>query len=390
MHKRDPVAEIEAYSAPLLSEERQVLAQDGTELTAAALQKKREALASNAFSFFRGTFHLFAADALHARVPNARPRAPVGLIVGDLHLENFGGYRGASGQLCFDVNDFDDVGYGPIDLDLKRLCTSALLVPGVKPDLQKKVARAIAEGWREAVVRLGGRFPVRPLQADKAEEPVRSMLADHGHKKPPALDGPKCAPVSGRWEKSVAAALDGWLENLKSFKVEPPAGKLVQVSYRFRGTGSLGRLSFWALWGHGAERRVFELKEARPSAMDAEPAGPRALMQAAAIRRLQGDPWPLVGASMLEKWPVLVRGIEPDDEKASCETLAAGPPEAFLSYAAQCGEVLARLHVRESAPALLNERWDPKEAVDTALLFAESYAEVVRDDFARFVKSIAS
>src|ERR1700704_4206892 len=131
---RDPMAEIVAACEGLHTEERRILHEEdrGRELTAEALRRKLVALASGPFSLLRGTFHVMAADLSQGRVPGASPSAPEGLVVGDLHLENFGTYRGASGELCFDVTDFDHAGAGPVDLDLKRLCTSAMLLPGIE------------------------------------------------------------------------------------------------------------------------------------------------------------------------------------------------------------------------------------------------------------------
>src|SRR5712671_8108874 len=145
LSRRDPVAEIVATCASLLGDEHRVLHQEdrGRDLTAEALRRKLDALASGPFSFLRGTFHLMATDLVQERVPGSAPSAPEALVVGDLHLENFGTFRGASGELCFDVTDFDHVGPGPLDLDLKRLCTSAMLLPGIERGLRLAAAKRI-------------------------------------------------------------------------------------------------------------------------------------------------------------------------------------------------------------------------------------------------------
>src|SRR5260370_1367585 len=175
---RDPIDEIISYNKPLLQHEvpRE---DDGKDLTRQALQRKIEALANSTFQFFRGTFHLMAWDLLLDRVPGAETMTHEGLIVGDLHVENFGIYRGQSGELCFDVNDFDDVGSGPLDLDLKRLCTSAMLLPGLTEGVRVNAARGIALAWAEEVAKLGGRFPVLPWTLPKAEAPVPDLFHDH-------------------------------------------------------------------------------------------------------------------------------------------------------------------------------------------------------------------
>jgi hypothetical protein len=116
------------------------------------------------------------------RVPGVKAATPEGLIVGDLHVENFGIYRGQSGELCFDVNDFDDVGSGPLDLDVKRLCTSALLLPGLSERVRVNAARAIALAWGDEIDKLGGRYPIPPWSLQKAEGRVGELLQERGHK----------------------------------------------------------------------------------------------------------------------------------------------------------------------------------------------------------------
>ena len=404
MTRRDPIAEIVAFNAPLLAKDRVVAAEEGgRDLTAEALSRKLEALGRNSFSFFRGTFHLLARDLLQGRVEHAAALAPEGLIVGDLHLENFGVYRGASGALVFDVNDFDDVGFGPADLDVKRLCASALLVPKLARAKALEAAKAIAKAWAQGIERLGGRFPVNAYGEDKAEGAVKSMLTEHGkhtdaelaakaapdkgHKHFDTSGSPaRYVPPAAHWRPVIEKAIDEYRRALEQFKSDLPgkSWELLDLAYRFKGTGSLGRLRFSALLGHGDDRRVVEIKEARPSALDeargAKQAGNRARMQAASIRRLQGDPWPFVAGTHLGEREALVRSIQPEEEKLSCEDLAA-TPDKLASYASQCGEVLARLHVRESAPLLLSADWDPHQAADEAIAFAQSYSTVVEADY---------
>src|SRR6266481_4760752 len=245
---RDAVAEIIAYNRP---------GEGPAEATAEALRRKLSALANTPFQFLRGTFHLMACDLLQSRVSLARGTAPVGLIVGDLHLENFGVYRGQSGALVFDVNDFDDVGCGPVDLDLKRLCTSALLLPGIDPRVRLEAAVAIAQAWASELEKMGGRFPILPWTQDKAEGGVADLLRERGRRKQEELiekvapkgdriaDSEKFARVDPQWVDRVRAAFEEYVEHLKQLKApDPPKGsEVLDVAYRFKGTGSLGRTS---------------------------------------------------------------------------------------------------------------------------------------------------
>ncbi|HXN40183.1 MAG TPA: DUF2252 family protein [Myxococcaceae bacterium] len=405
---RDPIAEIISYNKPLLQHEvpRE---DDAKDLTRQALQRKIEALTNSTFQFFRGTFHLMAWDLLLDRVPGAKTMTPEGLIVGDLHVENFGIYRGQSGELCFDVNDFDDVGSGPLDLDLKRLCTSAMLLPGLTEGVRVNAARGIALAWAEEIDKLGGRFPVPPWTVAKADGRVRELLQEHGHKKPEDLIA-KVAPGKGHmrfddpqkfarparpWIQCVEKAFAEYQDYLEQLKAPdaPKSCDILDIAYCFKGTGSLGRLRFSVLVSEGNERRVFELKEARPSVMDAarnlSPPRDRGRAQTASIRRLQGDPWPRVAATHLGKLAALGRENEPSEEKIDSDRFARGDAhhEELLAYARQCGQVLARLHCRHNAPVMFDTAWSAADAARSAIAFAPKYAEQVASDHKAFVQT---
>lgn len=403
---RDPFAEIVAYNKPVRGH-RVFSAEGKVDLTAEALRRKVLALAATPFQFFRATFHLMARDLFDDRVPLAQSLAPEGLIVGDLHLENFGVYRGASGTMVFDVNDFDDVGVGPLDVDLKRLCTSALLLPGLSQDIRVGAARAIAEAWVEELEKIGGRFPIPAWTEEKADEPVSGLLREKSSKSLAAafaksIDGDELVqndkfvrPEKG-WVEGVREGIQAYVKSLRRLKAPeaPDDCKVLDVAYRFKGTGSLGRLRFTALLGRGRERRMIELKEARSSAMDdarrRDGAHGRARVQTASIRRLQGDPWPRVAGSILRDSDALGRENEPEEEKLSSYRFASGREHELDSYAAQCGRVLARLHARPNAPTILGARWDPKRCADAAVEFALRYAPVVESDHQRFDKQRAA
>jgi uncharacterized protein (DUF2252 family) len=263
---------------------------------------------------------------------------------------------------------------------------------------------------------LGGRFPIAVWGLDKADGWLQRLLREKGRRTREDLVA-KAAPGKGRrrfgeesdpprfahpaepWPKLVEAALDDYFEHLKQLKADM-TGKdwdLLDVAYRFKGTGSLGRFRFAALLGKGEERMILELKEADRSAIDVArnrsvPVVQRARVQTAAIRRMQGDPWPRAAGAHLGKFPVLVREIEPEEEKLGVARFAAEEDDGHAqlsTYARQCGEVLARLHCRVNAPAMLDAVWDPRQAADAAVAFAERYAGLVEIDWSAFVKSRA-
>lgn len=91
------------------------------ELLPEMVQLKYEAMAENPFRFFRGTCHLFYEDLAAAK---PLPLSPLAWICGDLHLENFGSFRGENGLVYFDLNDFDEGLLAPAAYEVVRMVAS--------------------------------------------------------------------------------------------------------------------------------------------------------------------------------------------------------------------------------------------------------------------------
>jgi uncharacterized protein (DUF2252 family) len=117
----------------------------------ARLQLKFKYLRESPFAFFRGTNHLFL-----KQLPRSHPlfRAPGALICGDLHLENFGTYKGDNRLCYFDINDFDEACLAPFTVEIVRFLTGLYLAA---PDLNLKrsdasiLARSFLHGYQSAI-----------------------------------------------------------------------------------------------------------------------------------------------------------------------------------------------------------------------------------------------
>src|SRR5580658_4954862 len=81
------------------------------------LAMKYSMMADNSFRFFRGTCHLFYEDLAKK---DQKIASPLVWACGDLHLENFGSYKGENGLAYFDINDFDEAALAPGGRDLAR------------------------------------------------------------------------------------------------------------------------------------------------------------------------------------------------------------------------------------------------------------------------------
>ncbi|MGS0757240.1 DUF2252 family protein, partial [Roseateles sp. GG27B] len=85
------------------------------------LLMKYRAMRASPFAFLRGSCHLFYARLQRGGVFKS---APAVWVCGDLHLENFGSYKGDNRLVYFDVNDFDEAALAPASWDLLRFLTS--------------------------------------------------------------------------------------------------------------------------------------------------------------------------------------------------------------------------------------------------------------------------
>jgi hypothetical protein len=88
-------------------------------------QVKFEALASDLYSFFRGTALLFYRD-----IAGRGAARPKDLLLGNVHPCNFGIKPNADNIPIFSVNDFDEVTYGPYSWDIKTLAKRNGIEPG--------------------------------------------------------------------------------------------------------------------------------------------------------------------------------------------------------------------------------------------------------------------
>ncbi len=86
------------------------------------LPLKYAAMRESSFRFLRGSCHLFYEEINKAQLP----ASPPAWLCGDLHLENFGSFKGSDRQVYFDINDFDEAILGPALWDIIRLMTSII------------------------------------------------------------------------------------------------------------------------------------------------------------------------------------------------------------------------------------------------------------------------
>jgi len=231
------------------------------------------------FAFFRATCGLFYA---RAATHHLLPKAPLGWLCGDLHLENFGAYRGENGLAYFDLNDFDEALLAPGTWDILRLVTSVVVWAGQRehPARERKRLAQIPLETFDLALRAGR---ARWLERATAEGPIRKLLRQverrtteellnqrtagrgkHGARRLLRVPG-QLLPAPTDEKRRVVKTLARFARGVHAQGYY----RVLDVTRRIAGLGSLG-LPRWVILveGDGAPdgNRLLDLKAAHPPA----------------------------------------------------------------------------------------------------------------------------
>jgi uncharacterized protein (DUF2252 family) len=263
------------------------------------LALKYRAMRSSAFAFFRGTAHLFWEDWPTGQTP--LDDAPRAWVCGDLHLENFGSYRGDNRLTYFDLNDFDEAALAPATWELVRFVTSVHLAaatlrlsPSQATDLSKTFISAysdsLADGKARWVERATAKGMVRDLlrrvKQRSHEELLNARSELTGATRKLRVDGRRALKLSRDDRAEVVKHIHAFGESRGKRKFY----RVLDVARRVAGTGSLGLRRFVALvQGHGLPdgNILLDIKEAAPSVLTPHVAVPQPAWKNEADRVVQ-------------------------------------------------------------------------------------------------------
>ncbi len=246
------------------------------------LKLKYQAMRASAFGFYRGTCHLFYED-WHQAVSAESPlnQAPAAWICGDLHLENFGSYKGDNGLVYFDMNDFDEAVLAPCTWDVARFLTSILVGIHALQIREREAGKlcqmflqsytaALVKGHTRSFERATATGLIKELLTTLKHRPHKAFLDAHteGHhgNRRLRVDGKHFLAVTKTERTRVTHAIKTWT------KAQPDSDfyKVLDVAHRVAGTGSLG-VDRYALLveGHGSpdDNALLDLKEAPASSL---------------------------------------------------------------------------------------------------------------------------
>jgi uncharacterized protein (DUF2252 family) len=218
----------------------------------ARLTMKYDAMRADPFVFFRGTAHLFWDD--WARDAGELADAPLTWACGDLHLENFGSFRGDNRLVYFDLNDFDEAALAPATADVVRMLASTILgaralgFHEVHADTLIKTyldahRSALVDGKARWVERTTATGMVRDLLRQARRRRRKDVLDArttivHGTRRL-FTDGRRAVPVSLDERARVVDCVNEFARS-RERKGDRERFHVLDVAARIAGTGSLG------------------------------------------------------------------------------------------------------------------------------------------------------
>ena len=290
------------------------------------LTLKCAALRADPFAFFRGTNSLFLSQLPRRRLP----RSPCTLICGDLHLENFGAFKGDNRLVYFDLNDFDESCLAPLTLDLVRF-VACLHVAGPVLKVTRATVASLIEGFLGAYTEALGEGKPRWIERSLAQGVFATLLERAAARPRDALlerltrlkDGTRRLRLGARAlpaEATTRAPIKALLRDLPAPGGHPKFYKLLDMANRVAGNGSLG-LPRWVLLtrGRGGPGGEFllDLKFAAPSAPAAwwrgrQPHFASDAERVVALQRiLQAIPPALLQPVRLGRQPYVLKELQP-------------------------------------------------------------------------------
>jgi len=377
------------------------------------LQRKYKAMASNVFVFYRGTCHLFYED-LSKAAP--LPASPATWICGDLHLENFGSFKGDDQQEYFDLNDFDEAMLGPALWEVVRMVASIFVGSdsmGLTRAEAEQTVRLFLDTY-SGVLAKGKALSIDPRTASGV---VCDFLSAVKKRKQKELLKRLAAPKKGKFTKLLVNERHLQLEDalkkellayigvlVGKGEVLNPSYKVLDGVFRLAGTGSLGvkRYLFLLKRTDAKNKYLFlDMKQALPSSLKPyigikQPVFKSEAERVIAIQqRMQNVAPALLSSAIFKNEPFVLKQMQPIADKINFDALnhdldaiekvvtdmAALTASAQLRSSGRQGSAIADNLIAFGA----RKQWH-KPVFD----YARQYAAQVKIDYNEFVAGIAN
>lgn len=368
---------------------------------------KYAALRESVFRFYRGTAHLFYEDLAKEKPLSPGPKT---WICGDLHLENYGTYKGDNRLVYFDINDFDECVLAPVSLEVLRMITS-ICVACKELQIDAKQAEALTNGFLTKYFKTVLAGKPHSFQRETAHGVVQDLIQAVGKRKDKELlekrteyhkgviqlsiiKG-KTSSTPAQTESIIEEAFVSWNESKKH------GYKMVDMANRIMGTGSLG-LERYILLCVDAETDkpvLLDLKEAAESCVlkyfdFKQPHWENDAHRVKKIQSLlQDTPPALLDYFTTAKKSYVIKELQPSQDKLDLSVVSR-KTHKFEGIIDAMADITASAHLRaagrftaETGDDLIEyvSKLKQKEMLDYAL----TYSRTVESDFKEYVASSA-
>ncbi len=351
-------------------------------------QSKYEKMKADPFSFFRGSCHLFHADwPVGAEID----RAPQLFICSDLHLENFGTYKGADRQVYFGINDFDEGTYGSLARDITRLAVSVLLVSeslrseqvdrfALVTSLLDKYRQTLLTGHRQNLQKANGIVgDLLVKSADRSRlDLLKKYLGDADSDKLQEKKD-KILVIGDSRREQVLAAYHDWTKQ----QSKPEFYECLDIKQRLAGLGSLGvdRYLLLVVGKSKDQRYLLDLKEQPVLATNPWSSSAHRVLT---VQSLRQSPVPaLLGELSINQKSFTLRELQPSQDKITCdaENINLNDLQTLVPIV---GQVAAWSHLQTDKLAEILDYAAGEKWCSIILEYATEYTQQVKADHQEF------
>ena len=372
-----------------------------------ALKYQKMQADKSAFTFLRGTCHLFYED-----WPTETPlnTAPLTWICGDLHLENFGTYKGDNRLTYFDINDFDEAALSPCTWELARFLTS-VLVAAQSLDLDEASALRLCDRFLQSYTLALATGQARTVERETATGMVKDLLVSLKQRDRTTFLNERTTLKKGQRRlildsKHTAIPADeknrliNFIEQWRLQQLDPNFFKVLDLTHRSAGTGSLGVRRYALLVeGNGSpdQNYLLDLKAQSDSALapylnHKQPLWEKPAQRVVSVQqRMQGMPPALLDAVAFDGQSFLLKELQPTQDRLSFKQSKVNRLDKVMTT---MGNVVAWGQLRSGGrqgSAIADEMIT--FAQDTQwhqplLTYARAYSHQVKSDYRSFCKAL--
>ncbi|MES1226129.1 MAG: DUF2252 family protein, partial [Bacteroidota bacterium] len=332
------------------------------------------------------------------------PASPAVWACGDLHIENFGSYKGSNRLVYFDMNDFDEALLAPALWEICRLVTSVQLATEesqLRVKEKNNMVRVLLDSYRHTLKK--GKAIVieqetatgliRKLITRVADRKETDLVKKRTDKANPEklLISDRLFPLTRPERKSIIGSFNEWLKDSGHSNVQA-----IDAGFRIAGTGSIGVKRYVLLLNHVNNPRkklLIDVKQAMLPATVAyvnipQPAWPNEAARIIAVQEMMEHVSPayLSAFPYQENWFV-VKELQPVADKVNLSQTIK-QPEHVERYLADLGVLTASCQLRGSgrkgavtADELYQFAGD-KQWVNILTEWSAHYAEQLKKEYA--------